>query len=137
MGEAADKVITILQINDTHGYLEEHQEMFWDGENKTHRVVGGYPRIKSYLDQVRADPGSDRVIALDNGDTLHESVSCREISRQRFRGTAEQVGPRRLDRALGYCLWQAPFGGRRRRTELPASGSKLSQYQRFQRPVPA
>ena len=22
--------LTILQINDTHGYLEEHQEMFWD-----------------------------------------------------------------------------------------------------------
>ena len=27
--------LTILQINDTHGYLEEHQEMFWDaGEKK-------------------------------------------------------------------------------------------------------
>ena len=24
--------LTILQINDTHGYVAEHQELFWDGE---------------------------------------------------------------------------------------------------------
>ena len=25
------KEITIIQMNDTHGYLEEHYEHFWDG----------------------------------------------------------------------------------------------------------
>jgi 2',3'-cyclic-nucleotide 2'-phosphodiesterase (5'-nucleotidase family) len=63
--------LTILQINDTHGYLQEHQELFWAGSGKRHAVAGGYARIKSYFDQVRADCGMDAVIALDNGDTLH------------------------------------------------------------------
>lgn len=63
--------VTILQINDTHGYLSEHPEMFWAGGSKRHAVAGGYARIKSYFDQVRATCGADAVIALDNGDTLH------------------------------------------------------------------
>lgn len=28
---ADKKHITILQINDTHGYMEEHWEHFWEG----------------------------------------------------------------------------------------------------------
>jgi 2',3'-cyclic-nucleotide 2'-phosphodiesterase (5'-nucleotidase family) len=26
------KTITLLQINDTHGYLEPHPELFWHGD---------------------------------------------------------------------------------------------------------
>ena len=33
-----NKRLTILQINDTHGYLEEHQEMFWDAGGKRHAI---------------------------------------------------------------------------------------------------
>jgi len=67
----ASAQLTILQINDTHGYLEEHQEMFWDGGTARHQVIGGFARISGYFKKVREERGPDSVIALDNGDTLH------------------------------------------------------------------
>lgn len=70
MGRETRKV-TILQINDTHGYLEEHHEMFWDGGGVRHEKIGGYARISGYFDRVHKESGADSVIALDNGDTLH------------------------------------------------------------------
>lgn len=63
--------VTILQINDSHGYVREHQELFREGGNRGHAIAGGYARIKQYFDQVRAEVGTDNVLALDNGDTLH------------------------------------------------------------------
>lgn len=64
--------LTILQINDTHGYLDPHQEMFREGGGElSHRLVGGYAKISGLFAAVRAERGPDAVIALDNGDTLH------------------------------------------------------------------
>ncbi len=63
--------LTILQINDTHGYLEEHQELFWEAGSARHELIGGYARISGYFKKVRHERGLDSVIALDNGDTLH------------------------------------------------------------------
>ena len=65
------KKLTILQINDTHGYLEEHQEMFWDAGGIRHEKIGGYAKIAGYFKKVRGERGAEAVIALDNGDTLH------------------------------------------------------------------
>ena len=63
--------LTILQINDTHGYLDEHQEMFWEGDGFGHRRIGGYAKISGLFKHVREERGRASVIALDNGDTLH------------------------------------------------------------------
>ncbi len=63
--------LTILQINDTHGYLEEHQEMFWEAGGIRHERIGGYARMSGYFKRVREECGESAVIALDNGDTLH------------------------------------------------------------------
>lgn len=63
--------LTILQINDVHGYLNEHNEMFRKGNQITHKTVGGYARINSYFKKIRKEKGSDNVLAFDCGDTLH------------------------------------------------------------------
>jgi sulfur-oxidizing protein SoxB len=68
---AEKRQLTILQINDTHGYLDAHQEMFWEGAGLSHRVAGGYAKIGGLFDAVRAECGREAVLALDNGDTLH------------------------------------------------------------------
>ncbi|HXG82547.1 MAG TPA: hypothetical protein VNI84_00845, partial [Pyrinomonadaceae bacterium] len=70
MGKDTRK-LTVLQINDTHGYLDEHQEMFREANSVRHETVGGYARISGYFNRVREECGADSVIALDNGDTLH------------------------------------------------------------------
>lgn len=62
--------VTILQINDTHGYLEPHPELMWLGGAASYPILGGYARIAGLFRKIRAEcPGA--VIALDNGDTLH------------------------------------------------------------------
>jgi S-sulfosulfanyl-L-cysteine sulfohydrolase len=63
-------MITLLQINDTHGYLEPHPELFWHGDEAEYRTSGGYARLLSIFNQVRKERNG-AVIALDNGDTFH------------------------------------------------------------------
>lgn len=64
------RTITLLQINDTHGYLESHPELFWQGGHAEYRTVGGYARIKAILERTRRE-ASGPVFAFDNGDTFH------------------------------------------------------------------
>jgi S-sulfosulfanyl-L-cysteine sulfohydrolase len=64
------KTITILQINDTHGYLEPHPELFWKGGHAEYRTSGGFARLRTVFRGVRAEM-KGAVIALDNGDTFH------------------------------------------------------------------
>lgn len=62
--------LTLLQINDTHGYLEPHPELFWTAEGPVLREAGGFARIASIFASARQDnPGG--VLAFDNGDTFH------------------------------------------------------------------
>ena len=65
-----DGKLTTLQINDTHGYLEPHPELFWQGDKAEYRTSGGYARLLLVFEQVRQERDG-AVIALDNGDTLH------------------------------------------------------------------
>lgn len=62
--------LTILQINDTHGYLEPHPELFWQRGQAEYRTAGGYARLLTIFKQVRRERNG-AVIALDNGDTFH------------------------------------------------------------------
>jgi sulfur-oxidizing protein SoxB len=47
--------VTILQVNDTHGYLEPHPELVWQG-----------PAVVD----IREECGG-AVVLLDDGDTFH------------------------------------------------------------------
>lgn len=62
--------LTLLQINDSHGYLDLHQEHFWAGDHAEHRRAGGYGRIAALLGKIRHERPS-RVLAFDCGDTIH------------------------------------------------------------------
>ncbi|NKE46325.1 bifunctional metallophosphatase/5'-nucleotidase [Roseomonas frigidaquae] len=62
--------VTLLQLNDVHGYLEPHAEPVWHGDRMAFRRLGGYARIATLLRRLRSErPGA--VVALDNGDTFH------------------------------------------------------------------
>lgn len=71
---ASRKELTIVQLNDSHGYVEEHWEHFWDGGYEKYIRVGGYPRIKTYVDKLR-DEKPGQVLFLDGGDTFHGTYS--------------------------------------------------------------
>lgn len=66
----SERKLTILQINDLHGYLEPHPEVFRARGGFRYKTCGGLARIATVFKQVRAErPGA--VLALDNGDTFH------------------------------------------------------------------
>src|SRR3569832_2441499 len=61
--------LTILQINDLHGYLEPHAETIREGDHVAWRTLGGLARIATAFEDVRKQ--RKNVITLDNGDTFH------------------------------------------------------------------
>lgn len=62
--------LTLVQLNDTHGYLEPHPELVWNGARAAFPTLGGFARIAALMNAIRNEnPGG--VVALDNGDTFH------------------------------------------------------------------
>ena len=60
--------LTLFQLNDSHGYLEPHQELFWSGDHNECRMAGGYARVASLMEETsRVTPA----LAFDCGDTFH------------------------------------------------------------------
>ena len=69
------KQLTIMQMNDSHAYLDLHQELFWKGNHAEYRKAGGYARIASILNRVREEK-SGQVLAFDGGDTIHGTYAA-------------------------------------------------------------
>lgn len=65
-----NKHLTFLQLNDLHGYINLHTEMFIDQNKETYRPAGGLARIATLFENIRNEH-PDQIIALDNGDTFH------------------------------------------------------------------
>ena len=62
--------LTLLQMNDTHGYIEEHWEQFRQGDEIKYSVVGGFARIHTYVQSVKNE-SNNPVLFFDGGDTFH------------------------------------------------------------------
>lgn len=61
--------LTLFQLNDVHGYLNLHQELFYGPTGPEYRRCGGYARIASLLGAFRqAYPNN---LLFDGGDTFH------------------------------------------------------------------
>jgi S-sulfosulfanyl-L-cysteine sulfohydrolase len=62
--------LTLVQINDTHGYLEPHAEAFLSGGRDVFRTAGGYGPIAGLMQQIRRETDG-QMLAFDCGDTIH------------------------------------------------------------------
>ena len=49
------KKLTIIQINDVHGHVEPHNEVFFESDGLKVREAGGYSRIKTLVDEIRSE----------------------------------------------------------------------------------
>ncbi|QSF42469.1 bifunctional metallophosphatase/5'-nucleotidase [Paenibacillus tianjinensis] len=61
--------LTIIQQNDTHGYIESHEEFFWKGDAPEYRQAGGFARIARIVKEIRKN--NSNVLFVDSGDFLH------------------------------------------------------------------
>lgn len=86
------KRITIVQINDSHAYLNLHSELFWERGRAVYRPAGGYARIATLLKQIRAEnPG--QVVLIDGGDTFHGTYPAVQTRGQALVPIMNALGP--------------------------------------------
>ncbi|MCL4294837.1 MAG: 5'-nucleotidase C-terminal domain-containing protein [Anaerolineae bacterium] len=108
-----DSFLTVVQMNDSHAYLELHPELFWAGRQAEYRQVGGYARIATLLKQIRQEQ-SGQVLALDGGDTLHGTYTAVQTQ-----GEALLPILNRLGFAAMTAHWEFAYG--------PAQFQQLAQ----------
>ena len=64
--------LSIGYVNDVHGYLELHSELFYRGAEEITRVTGGYARIASIFKNIQRE--NPNTLFFDGGDTFHGTL---------------------------------------------------------------
>jgi S-sulfosulfanyl-L-cysteine sulfohydrolase len=95
--------VTVVQLNDSHAYLDLHQEMFWQGSQAVYRPAGGYARIAALVKQVRAAK-KDRVLFCDCGDTLHGTHPAQATQGQTLTPVLSSLGLDAMNPDTGLIL---------------------------------
>lgn len=101
---ARDAELTIVQLNDVHGYLDLHHELFWGPAGATYRPAGGYARIATIIGEIRRErPGG--VLLLDCGDTIH---GTRPVVESQGRAVVPMVNQLGIDAMTAH--WEFAYG---------------------------
>jgi S-sulfosulfanyl-L-cysteine sulfohydrolase len=64
--------LSIAYINDVHGYLESHPELFYRGGEEYIEKAGGYSLIASVVNDIRKN--NPDTLLFDGGDTFHGTL---------------------------------------------------------------
>ncbi len=64
--------LSIAYLNDVHGYLEPHPELFYKGGGEIIETVGGYARIATLIKDIRLK--NPHTLLFDGGDTFHGTL---------------------------------------------------------------
>lgn len=96
--------LTIVQMNDTHAYLDMHQEMFWQGDHAVYRPTGGYGRIATIVKQIRTE-SQGNCLFCDCGDTLHGTYPAIDTQGQAMIPILNSLG---LDAMSAH--WEFAYG---------------------------
>ena len=64
--------LSIAYINDVHGYLEPHAELFYKGGNEIIATAGGYAQIATVFKRIQKE--NPYTLFFDGGDTFHGTL---------------------------------------------------------------
>lgn len=64
--------LSIAYLNDVHGYLEPHPELFYKAEKEIVETAGGYARIATIVNGIRNN--NFNTLLFDGGDTFHGTL---------------------------------------------------------------
>ncbi len=84
--------LTLLQLNDSHGYLDLHLEWFAGPYGAVYRNAGGYARIATLAKRIREE-ANGRVLFLDNGDTFHGTYPVVQSRGESLVPIMNELGP--------------------------------------------
>jgi sulfur-oxidizing protein SoxB len=98
------KILSIVQMNDSHAYFDLHQEMFWQGDHAVYRLAGGYARIATIVKQIRTE-SKGHILFCDCGDTLHGTYPALETQGQALIPILNSLG---LDAMTAH--WEFAYG---------------------------
>lgn len=96
--------LTVIQINDSHAYLDLHQEMFWQGGQAAYRPAGGFARIAAVVKQIRA-ANPEHVLFCGCGDTFQGTYSAQSTQGQAMVPVLNALG---LDAMTAH--WEFAYG---------------------------
>lgn len=128
--------LTLLQLNDLHGYLAPHPELVWTAEGPTFPRLGGLARVRTLFDRVRSErPGA--VLAFDNGDTFHGTHAAVSTKGQALVPAIDSLG---LDAMTAH--WEFAWGPEHveqlaRQLEHPLLAANCYREADGSRPFPA
>ena len=72
--------LDIVYLNDVHGYLESHAELFYDGAHEFIENAGGYARISTLKNSMMQR--NSKLLFFDGGDTFHGTLPLVESKGQ-------------------------------------------------------
>jgi 5'-nucleotidase len=64
--------LSIGFINDVHGYLEPHPELFYGKDGEFIKTAGGYAKIASVFEKIRNE--NEHTLFFDGRDTFHGTL---------------------------------------------------------------
>jgi S-sulfosulfanyl-L-cysteine sulfohydrolase len=91
-------------MNDTHAYFDIHQELFWQGDHAEYRLAGGFARMATIVNQIRAESNGN-CLFCDCGDTLHGTYPAFETQGQAMIPVLNSLG---LDAMTAH--WEFAYG---------------------------
>lgn len=95
--------LSIAFINDVHGYLEPHPELFFTGNGNVVKTAGGYSRIQTLIKSIRKD--NPHTLVFDGGDTFHGTLPVVESKGEVLIPILNKI---KFDAMVGH--WDFAFG---------------------------
>lgn len=95
--------LNILFINDVHGYIAPHPELFYDEAGEVIETVGGYARIAGLVEEIRRE--NPNTLFFDGGDTLH---GTKPLVDSRGKAVVPILNALKLDALVGH--WDFAYG---------------------------
>ena len=95
--------LSIAYINDVHGYVEPHAELFYKGGKEIIETAGGYARIAAVIKDIRSKNAN--TLVFDGGDTFHGTLPV-------VQSKGEALIPilNKLDFDAMVCHWDFAYG---------------------------
>ncbi|MEL7656807.1 MAG: bifunctional metallophosphatase/5'-nucleotidase, partial [Bacillota bacterium] len=110
--------LTIVQMNDSHAYMDLHTELFWEHGKTVYRPAGGYARVAAVLKQIRAEnPG--RVIFLDGGDTFQGTYPAYQTNGEALVSVMNALAPAAMTAHWEFAYTPQGFLALARRLSYP------------------